>query len=321
MSKTCLGCGTLLQTKEPEKKGYTKDLTMDFCVRCFRLTHYKEYKKEEEKINPIEVLKKINKQKGHCFFFIDFINLHEEALNYFKKINLPKTLVISKQDTIPKSIYKDNIRTWLKNEYKIEETIIFLQKEKKSSKKKLLEKIEEVSLENIFLIGITNAGKSTMVNELLEEPTLTISEFANTTLDFVELKILEKHIFDTPGLVYEMKPLDIETLKKANIKKEIKPKTYLLKKEATLNLEEEVFISLSKENSITWFGSENLNIKKEYGKKRENLEQIKLNLSNNSNLYLKGIGFFYIKNACELTIKGVKKEEISISKSFFKEKV
>jgi len=315
MTKRCLGCGILLQEIDPEKKGYTKNIEKDYCMRCFRLTHYKDYQNEKSTVDKEKVLEKINTKTGYAFFFIDFLNLHKEALEYFKKIKLPKTLVISKLDTIPKSIYLEKIKKWLKEVYHVTDPIFFIQKEKKTSEKKLLKEIKDRKEKEIYFIGITNAGKSTMLNSLLEEKKITVSELPNTTLDFIKINIEDKVLYDTPGLTYHMEEMDASFRKKGNVEKEIKPKTYYLKKEAILNIEDMFEVRMDRDNSITWFGSEKLEIKKIYKKKLA--ESIKMKIEDNTNLYVKGIGFFYIKNACELTISGIKEENIELEKSFF----
>ena len=40
----CVGCGSLLQSHDKEKEGYTKDINNTLCERCFRIRHYNEYK-------------------------------------------------------------------------------------------------------------------------------------------------------------------------------------------------------------------------------------------------------------------------------------
>ena len=42
MIKHCLGCGTVLQSEDKNKPGYISDINKDYCMRCFRLTHYNE---------------------------------------------------------------------------------------------------------------------------------------------------------------------------------------------------------------------------------------------------------------------------------------
>ena len=35
----CVGCGSLLQSHDKEKEGYTKDISNTLCERCFRIRH------------------------------------------------------------------------------------------------------------------------------------------------------------------------------------------------------------------------------------------------------------------------------------------
>ena len=41
-----------------------------------------------------------------------------------------------------------------------------------------------------------------------------------------------------------------------------------------------------------------------------------LNVSSESNVIIKGLGFFYVKDACTLTIFGLKSENVSVVASF-----
>ena len=61
----------------------------------------------------------------YVYFLIDFLNINSETINKFESIKVPKTLIISKLDIIPKSIKDNTIINWLKEEYSITEEIIF----------------------------------------------------------------------------------------------------------------------------------------------------------------------------------------------------
>ena len=103
-------------------------------------------------------------------------------------------------------------------------------------------------------------------------------------------------------------------LQKILVKKEIRPKNFYLKKETILSLENQIFLKLDDVNSITWFGSENLLIKKIYKEKNE--EYLSFSVPAKTNIYLKGVGFFYVKNAAVVQIAGLKEENIAIEPSF-----
>ena len=167
MNKKCVGCGVHLQTENKNKKGYTVSLDKDYCMRCFRSNHYKDFSLGQECIKKEDIISKLNQNSGLTFFFIDFLNLHEEAIRDYEKIKNPKMLVITKLDTIPKSIYLEKIRMWLKDVWQIEK-VIFLKKNSNTSQKKIETCISEMRVKTVYFAGITNAGKSTFLNSFFQ---------------------------------------------------------------------------------------------------------------------------------------------------------
>lgn len=61
---------------------------------------------------------------------------------------------------------------------------------------------------DVFVVGATNVGKSTLINRLISdysdlEQELTTSRYPGTTLDSVKIPLDDgHHIIDTPGIVY-----------------------------------------------------------------------------------------------------------------------
>ncbi len=311
MTKICRGCGIPLQNINSNELGYVKSLSMDYCMRCFRIQNYGDYQNAYVEKDAIKILKKLNTKKGMVFFFVDFLNLHEESISYFKQIFLPKVFVVSKMDLIPKNISFEKIRGWLKDVYGIEEPILFTEKNSKSSVKK----IEEWMREKNYFVGLTNAGKSSILNQMLENTVLTVSKMPNTTLEFLPIHWNDKMIYDTPGLSYHYVK---ELVMKSNALTRIKPITYPLKSIASLVVERFFRISSDTDVSMTYFESSNLKIEKIYEKNTILMEKTKIELDINpeSLLFIKGVCFFYIKGKCRLTLYGLQKEEIALSKSF-----
>ena len=99
--------------------------------------------------------------------------------------------------------------------------------------------------------------------------------------------------------------LDPKFIQKVNLEGEMKPKNYPLKKEASLVIEDKIRISFSIDNNITFFGSNYLQLKKIYEKNLSllNLNKLELFVKNNSNLYIKGLGFFYNLTSCNFISK------------------
>ena len=175
----------------------------------------------------------------------------------------------------------------------------------------------------IAFFGQTNAGKSTFLNGLLdmleeENRHIAVSEMPDTTLDFIEIKLSIGTIYDSQGFSYRYLDTEDALIRLANNKKEIKPVTYQMKENESLILENLIRINSNKKNSITFFGSANLKLQKVYENniRLKNSYKIVLDVPNNSQLVLKGIGFFYIKQACELTIYGLEKYALEVIPSF-----
>ena len=98
---------------------------------------------------------------------------------------------------------------------------------------------------DVYVVGVTNVGKSTLINAIIQEITgdqnvITTSRFPGTTLDKIEIPLDDgSYIYDTPGIIHRHQMahyLTAKNLKYVSPKKEIKPKTYQLNPEQTLFL-------------------------------------------------------------------------------------
>src|SRR5699024_9346692 len=63
--------------------------------------------------------------------------------------------------------------------------------------------------QDVYVVGTTNVGKSTLINKLIENTTgdkevITTSKFPGTTLDLIDIPLGgDSYIFDTPGVVVD----------------------------------------------------------------------------------------------------------------------
>ena len=294
MNKKCLGCGAPIQNTNPEDLGYTpKDITeAKYCERCYKIIHYNQ--KTVTNLPNINnyILKTINKKAKYVYFLIDFLNLNEETINTFQSIKVPKTLIISKLDIIPKSIKKEKIITWLNKTYQIKDNIIFQSTKKNLYTKYLINNLESSNIKECYIVGYTNAGKSSLINKLCSlynnDNILTTSEVPNTTIDFI------------------------------NIKKFIKPITYQTVNNTSLLIENLIRITPNNKNSLTLYLNNNLNISRVFDHAKElNYPNITLNVADDSDLVIKSLGFINIKKACQLNIQISDKSLIEIRPSLF----
>lgn len=302
MIKKCIGCGLALQNTNKEKSGYTPNLDKDYCMRCFRLKNYGE-KDLTETINMDDIFNKVNKSKGVAFFFVDYLNINKYTIDLFKKIKLKKVLVVSKIDILRRDMKFTKIMKWLEDVYEVSDDIIFLSTFKGYGVNSILEYLSRKNINTAYIMGITNAGKSTFMNRVLAlyniNKEILVSDKPNTTLDFIPIHIDKYKIYDTPGLIIPNMNLKL-------LKKEIKPITFNLKKITTL-----VFldykITFLNPTSITCYFNIN-DIKRNYGI----ILGEKINVGENKDIVICGVGFINVKNAGDIIVN---KKNIEIRNS------
>lgn len=290
MNKRCIGCGKILQDQDKSSEGYTPNLKNEYCMRCFRLKNYGE-KKEGEIVLEKDILTRVNKGKGIAFFLVDFLNINQETIHLFNKIKLPKILVISKSDMLRREMNQDKIRIWLDQVYQVDK-VLYISNKPSFKSNNIFKIMEEYNTYTAYIMGLTNAGKSTFLNKLLKEAgikkEILASNKPNTTLDFIKIKIGEYTIFDTPGFSYQNDSL-------ALLNKEIKPISYQIKPNTRLIINDlELFFK--EENKVIFYGSTKIE------RKYQETPQLvyKINVSANQDIVLPGIGFLNVKNACQI---------------------
>lgn len=328
MSKKCIGCGTILQTKNKDEKGYIREdkyKDSSYCERCFKIIHYNEkIVTNLDNINDY-ILEEVNKKAKYVYFLVDLLNINKDTMNTFKKITSPKTLIISKLDIIPKSIKNNLITTWLKEEYGIKEEVLFQSSKKNLNTKALLSKLTNQSIKEVYILGYTNAGKSTLINILTgatNQNKITTSSIPNTTIDFIKIKTEDITIIDSPGFTNKTtlyNPEEFDLIKRVMPRQTLKPITYQVKPISSILIEDKVRLQSSVNNSLTFYISNNINVERVFDNntKLTDKELVSLDIPDNSDLVIKSLGFINIKKACKLKIHADKKELFEIRKSMF----
>lgn len=308
MTKKCLGCGITLQSVNKKGLGYCpkKIEETTYCERCFKIIHYNKASVATLPKESTKIISIVNKKALHVFFLIDFLNINSETINKFKEINVPKTLIISKCDVIPKSIKLNNVNAYLKEEYELDSEIIFVSSTKAKNLGSIINILEKESVTTAYVLGFTNSGKSTLINALYEKYTsnkskITTSLIPNTTLDFINVKINDKlTLIDSPGFILNnnlYKNDDIAFIKRINPKNYLKPITFQCNKLMYLNIEDKIIFKInSKNNSLTFYQSNELNIKKFFKSTLKEFN-LKLDVLDNSDIVIKGLGFINVKKA------------------------
>lgn len=320
----CSGCGSVLQNDDTLKEGYTRDLKNSLCERCFRINSYNDYKmlpKTNEDF--IDILKVINKTKDLVVLVVDLLNISNNLDIITNHINNDILLVLSKRDLLPKDIYEEKLLDYL--DIKCIDKIIISSKNNYNLDL-LMEKINQYKKSNnVYIVGITNAGKSSLINKLIYnyskiERFITTSNLPSTTLSTIEIKLNDNlTLIDTPGIIDENNIINYITpknIKKIIPKKAIKPITYQIRAKQALIIDDYLRIDLEN-NNITLFMANNLEVKRYYKETNilNNLEKHVIKTTPKMDVVITGFGFIKVTKASLLTIYTIKDVQVYTRKS------
>lgn len=322
----CKGCGVVLQNEDETQLGFTKNIENNLCERCFRIINYNEYK-EVVKDNKefIKILENINKTKDLVLLVVDLFNINKIE-NILKYISNDIILVLTKRDLLPKSVKDSKLIEYVnKCSKNVKETLV-ISSTKNYNFDLLFNLVNKYKLsKNVYVVGYTNSGKSTMINKMiynysLNESQITTSLLPNTTVDLIKVNINDDlTLIDTPGILDSgniINYIDKKNIKKLLPKKEIKPITYQLKKETTLVIEDIVRIDSITDSNITFFISNLFKIDRYYKTgKLNNLSFIKLDVLKGEDIVINGLCFIKVTTNCTLKIYITKDVEIYKRKS------
>lgn len=268
MIKKCTGCGVELQTENKEKEGFVEDINNKLCTRCFKLKNYGEYKEVSlDNEDFTKILKEIPKE-SLVVYLTSSLNIN---LDYLENLN-NVILVLTKKDLLPKSVQDYKLINYIKNITNNYLDIEIISTIKNYNLDNLLNKIKKYNKNNnkVYFVGMTNSGKSTLINKMIKNYTdkeieVTTSIYPSTTLDKVEIELGDIKIIDTPGLLNRgstLKNITLKEIKKITPKKEIKPRSYQLKGKGSLLIEDYIRLDYYADNNITIYIANNLNITK-----------------------------------------------------------
>ncbi|PBB06827.1 ribosome biogenesis GTPase YqeH [Salimicrobium humidisoli] len=251
----CAGCGAEIQTEDESAAGYAPKSALEretvICKRCFRLKHYNEVQDVDyDDDDFLEMLQQINDTDSLVVQLIDIFDFNGSLIPGLNRLtgNNPVILAANKMDLLPKSVNLNKVEKWLRREAKeaglLVEDVHLISASTNQGIDELAEAIEQNrSRKDVFVVGTTNVGKSTLINELINRSTgikdaITTSYFPGTTLGFIDIP-LDDHssLYDTPGVIQRHQLahyVSDEDLKLITPQKEIKAKIYQLNEEQTL---------------------------------------------------------------------------------------
>ncbi|MDO5394245.1 MAG: 50S ribosome-binding GTPase [Mycoplasmatota bacterium] len=330
--KKCLGCGVLLQEENILQEGYTTSLENDICQRCFRMKNYGEYqvvaKSNEEYLN---ILKSVAETKDLVLYITDLLNLENNLEEIRNLIPNKMILVLNKKDALPKSVKEEKLIAYLDSMNIHFEEVIVISAYKNYNIDYLLRRIKyHQTSKKVYVVGHTNAGKSSLINKLIQNYSdktqeLTMSPLPSTTLNTINIEINDYlTLIDTPGLVENgsiLNHVDEKMVKKISPRKEIKPKTYQLRRNQSIIIEDLIRIDYVEgdKNSFTVFVSNDLNIKRLLNSANhddlKDLNKSTYQMKYDEDLVITGLGFVKIVDKCVIDVYINKDVEVYTRKS------
>lgn len=250
----CIGCGALLQTKDPKKPGFIKeevlekrDLNDCLCLRCHNIQNYNKNAKVDVEANEyFEIVKNLIKKDCLIVNVVDVFDFNSTFIPFLNQYTNKNDLLIvgNKIDLYPKSIKHKKITDWMRLQinkagFKIKDCILVSGKTGYNIEQlvRLIEKYR--NKKDVYIVGTSNVGKSSIINAILRKYTdlqrdlVTTSVVPGTTLNAIRIPFFQDHkaIIDTPGLINPSQMtnmLSVEDLKYVLPKKEIKARIYQL---------------------------------------------------------------------------------------------
>lgn len=308
--KYCIGCGVKLQDSNMLFEGYTADLSNDVCSRCFKLKNYGEYQIATKSNDEyIDILRSVNDTKDLVLYVIDLLNIEKDINMIREYIQNRLILVLTKRDVLPLSISDEKIKEYFsKLGLEYQDIAIISSKKNYNIDDLLLQIKKHKSSKNVYVVGHTNVGKSTLIKKLMknyseEKCDLTISPLPSTTLNKISIKLSDDlTLIDTPGLVDRgniVNYIDFSYLKKVSPKKEIKPKTHQVKVGQCLIISPILRIDYIEgdKNSFTFFVSNDLKVKKYNSKRHTELKDIikrTIEVGYHQDIVINGMGFIKV---------------------------
>lgn len=223
------------------------------CQRCFRIKHYNEASSITlNQDDFLRLLTHVGSTQSLVINIVDLFDFEGSMISGLPRFvgNNPIVLVVNKIDLLPKATNYNRILNWVQRQakeagLKVAEVVLCSAK-KNMGFERVIEALDKHRRgRDIYVVGATNVGKSTLINRLIRDYSdldaeLTTSQYPGTTLDLVRIPLEDgASIIDTPGIVYQHRLTELvskKDLAKLMPDKPVKPLVFQLNERQTIFL-------------------------------------------------------------------------------------
>jgi ribosome biogenesis GTPase A len=265
--ETCKGCGAPLQTSDPNQRGFALSLEHDYCQSCYKLYHYGEanehfHPEDLPKLNAHGVAVMVSSVMAFDMLFEYPVYRYEPQMTF--------VYVINQMDLLPESTNMDKLFDRIVAKAKSMripfKDIIFMTAHNPYDIENLKDYLLSFHKENIYLIGVQNAGKTTLFKALTKDDKALALNKAGLTQEAIHAHLDEKHIlWDMPGLYQEgylHQFLPYVKYKKLLPQETMKPRIFQLREKQSVFIEGLIAVTALEPMNIVVYGSKHLNYHK-----------------------------------------------------------
>ncbi|SIS67218.1 ribosome biogenesis GTPase YqeH [Alicyclobacillus vulcanalis] len=227
-ARVCVGCGAVLQSEDERMPGYVPESHRDredvLCRRCFRIRHYGEFA-------PVVVdeatyqrqVGAIFDRPGLVLYVVDVFDLAGSLIPSARRFvaSSDVVVVVNKVDLLPADVEYEALADWIRDEVRASGVepvdVAFVSAEKRRGVPRLADRVAREVHRPVYVIGMANVGKSTLLNAMIEQLSerkqpFTVSRRPGTTLAMSSVHIQgpygEVELVDTPGLMYTSRVIE-----------------------------------------------------------------------------------------------------------------
>lgn len=331
MKKTiCNGCGATLQTTFENEKGYVVNIDQEYCRDCFTLLNYGQTKHhfhpEDLPIFPSDALILVVTSILHIDMLFSY-----PVYRYGE--NLKFIYIINQIDLLPKDTNLDHFLNEIIKKAKYEnipyEDIILMSAINKNDINNLRQYLETYNKKYIYLIGVQNAGKTTIFKSLTDDDKALAMKKAGLTQNPLMKPFNNSFLYDMPGLYqrgYLHEFLPYEEYKKMLPDKKIKPIIIQARKNSSYLINEFIGINIKEDTSLVFYVNNYIKIRRVNNKKYDEFISTKADYISKSykieagkqQITFADFGFLHISGPNNIKISTPNKFHITVSKALFK---